>query len=256
LGLLIVSPAFSQEKYPFYAAVVIDGVNVRTDSTINSEVIINLSKGDVVSVIKEFYDWYKIILPKNAVCYVFSRYISASSQNSGAINSENVNVRMAPNTKSAILGRLKKGTIVNITNFAGDWYTIEPTNETYGWIHKSVVKSAEDTNFIPQPATIKSTNTSATTAAIITAQNKKEEPKNTLEIEGTVSGQKKSLGLFKKQLSYKLTTADNKAYILTTNKYKLNDYINNKVRVKGRTVLGSSNPDYPTIEVEEITKLN
>ncbi|MCM8779706.1 MAG: SH3 domain-containing protein [Candidatus Omnitrophica bacterium] len=144
--LLLSSSVLAQEKYPRYLVAAIDDANVRTDSTINSEIIIKLNKGDVVVTTKDFYDWYKIVLPKYAACYVSARYISAASEKSGTANSDNVNIRLRPDTKSPILGKLKQGEPVNIINFSNDWYAIEPTENTYGWIHKSVVRPAENTN--------------------------------------------------------------------------------------------------------------
>ncbi|MCM8770427.1 MAG: SH3 domain-containing protein [Candidatus Omnitrophica bacterium] len=140
IGFVFVTFLFAEENFPFLAVVVIEGANVRTDSTINSETIIKLDKDESVVVRGSFYEWYRITLPKSASCYVFSKYISALDEKTGVVNSENVNIRLRPDTKSPILGKLKKGQTVNIIKFVDNWYIIEPTEETYGWIHKTAVR--------------------------------------------------------------------------------------------------------------------
>jgi len=252
-GFIFLCSGFCQEKFPFYAAVVIEGVNVRTDSTINSEIIIKLNKGDAVLVAKEFYDWYRIALPKSSPCYVFGKYITAMSEKTGVINSDNVNVRLKPSTKSIILGKLKKGQSVNIISFTDNWYLIEPTLETYGWIHKSVVKAAEPTNPNLPELSQKKEEITPNTAVIA---EKKEEAKNNLSLEGIIYERGKTLGLFRKKITHKLLTTNNVAYLLTGNKYKFNLYVNDKVRIKGYLITGLPNQEYPVIEVQELEKLN
>ncbi|MDD5236911.1 MAG: SH3 domain-containing protein [Candidatus Omnitrophica bacterium] len=244
LGLISTYSAFSQEKFPFYVSVVTQGVNVRTDSTVNAEVIVKLNKGETVLVVKDFYDWYKITLPKSAPCYVFAKYISAMSEKIGVVNSENVNARLKPNTKAAILGKLKKGESVNIISFSDSWYLIEPTEETHGWIHKSVVKATElsvEKEKMVSPAPV---------------YQKKEETKNILDLEGTIYDRGKTLGLFRQKITHKLFTNDNKSYLLTGNKYKFNMYANQRVRIKGFLITDLPNQEYPVIEVQELEKLN
>ena len=210
---------------------------MRTDSTINSEIIMKLNKNDAVLVTRESYDWYKIALPKQAACYIFSKFISAMDEKTGVVTSENVNVRLNPNTKSAILGKLKKGQSVNLINFANNWYVIEPTQECYGWIHKTAVKTLDSAETaIPLP--------------------EKDKIQNTLNLEGVIYERGITSDLFRKRITHKLATVDGEVYLLTGNKYKFNMYANRKVRIKGYLIKDLPNQEYPVIEVQELEKLN
>ena len=58
--------AFAQDFQKFNGEITSDNINIRTDSTVGSDIICALKKHDKVEVTAELYDWYKIRLPKKA----------------------------------------------------------------------------------------------------------------------------------------------------------------------------------------------
>ena len=90
--------AFAQDFQKFNGEITSDNINIRTDSTVGSDIICALKKHDKVEVTAELYDWYKIRLPKNAPSFVkksFFKCMPSQPQHSlsGTSNSKK------PNTK-------------------------------------------------------------------------------------------------------------------------------------------------------------
>ena len=62
--------AYAEEKIPFLGEINADNINLRADATTTAAVIYTLNKGERVDVVAEFYEWYKVRLPKNVPVYI------------------------------------------------------------------------------------------------------------------------------------------------------------------------------------------
>ncbi|PIN79386.1 hypothetical protein COV16_04530, partial [Candidatus Woesearchaeota archaeon CG10_big_fil_rev_8_21_14_0_10_34_8] len=132
-----------------------NGINVRVDSTIGAEVVCTLSKGELVQVVREAYDWYKIRLPKEAPSYIRKDLLECNNVSGNNLNpdftpqsgkclsakviKDRVNVRLGPTESSWILGKIDKATVVNVISERGAWYKIHPVYQSYGWVNKKFV---------------------------------------------------------------------------------------------------------------------
>jgi uncharacterized protein YgiM (DUF1202 family) len=128
-----------------------NNINVRCDSTPNSEVIYTLNKGVRVEVVREFFEWYKIRLLKTAPSYIKKRFVACLDEtaqpvcrNARVIN-DRVNVRLKPSESSAILGKADKTDPVVILEQEKGWYKIEPIAKSFGWINKKFVNKLAET---------------------------------------------------------------------------------------------------------------
>ncbi len=116
--------------------------NVRARPSLNSEVISQLHKGDSVDVLErktvtereKSMDWLRIALPATAKCYVSAKHLT-----DGAANVENLNVHCGPGTNYRDIGKLPKGTKVEVVEKKGEWAQIRPTAECSGWIAAELV---------------------------------------------------------------------------------------------------------------------
>jgi uncharacterized protein YgiM (DUF1202 family) len=71
IALFFLCKASSAEVFqPFQGEINADGTNIRSDSTVSSETICVLNKGERIEIIAQLYGWYKIRLPKNAPSYI------------------------------------------------------------------------------------------------------------------------------------------------------------------------------------------
>ena len=144
------------EEPPFQGQVNSDNINIRSDSTERAEIICSLNKGMRLEVIQELYDWYKVRLPKFCPSYIKKNMVECAKPKmpdyplpgpaggnicaSVKIIKERVNIRLNPDEASVIIGRANKNEILSIVKEKGEWYGIEPAQDSFGWIHKKFIK--------------------------------------------------------------------------------------------------------------------
>ncbi|MFA5145198.1 MAG: SH3 domain-containing protein [Candidatus Omnitrophota bacterium] len=132
----------------FQGEVNADNINLRSDSSVTSEVISILNKNEKVEVVLELYEWYKIRLPKPAPCYIKKNLAECSGMSpenkckNARVLKNKVNIRLHPAESSPILGVADKNETVNVIKEKGDWYKIEPTQNSFGWINKIFINKA------------------------------------------------------------------------------------------------------------------
>ena len=243
---------FAESLQPFQGEINANEINVRSDSTVSAEVICVLKKGMRVEVVLEFFDWYKIRLPRNAPVYIkkqfleCSAYKTVSSSNASTpdnlkqecscakVIKDKVNIRLHPNETSSIIGLANKDIVVNVLQDKGDWYRIEPIANSFGWINKRHVNKAIG------PAT---KTQDAASAAI---------PEGSSAFVGVI---KPYSSFFKKDWTHKLITTDNKTFFLKGDKKSLDSLVERKVTVIGKII---DNPDlkYPLIQVNIAEAIN
>src|SRR5579859_1456654 len=115
--------------------------NVRSRPSLHSEVVAQLHKGEVVDVREhqtsgdgKALEWLRISLPATAKCYVSAKHLT-----DGTANVENLNVRCGPGGSYRDIGKLPKGTRVEVVEKKGEWAQIRPTPECSGWIAAELV---------------------------------------------------------------------------------------------------------------------
>jgi uncharacterized protein YgiM (DUF1202 family) len=230
-----------------------NGINVRVDATVGAEVICTLAKGEVVEVVKEAYDWYKIRLPKEAPSYIRKDLLECNNSSRNNLNpdftaqpgkclsakvvKERVNIRLGPSESSWILGKIDKDTVVNIISESGSWYKIHPVYQSYGWINKKFVNK----EVVPLPKPEPSAKEAAAAG-----------PGGQLIIEGKVSPY--GIVLWRKA-THKLLTAENKIYYLKGDRQTLDSLNYRKVRITGK-IIGQAENNSPIIQIDIIEALN
>ncbi|MDD5116051.1 MAG: SH3 domain-containing protein [Candidatus Omnitrophica bacterium] len=219
------------------------GVNVRVDSTVNSKSACILDKGELVDVVSEAYDWYKIRLPKEAPSYIRKDLLECidkdvSRCSSAKITADRVNVRLEPDESSWIVGQVAKSTVVNVIQSEGDWYKIEPVPQSYGWVHKK---------FIDKEIVVLERVPSHQDAPV-----EPETKDGQVTIEGAISPY--GMVLWRKA-THKLITSDKKVYLLKGNRKGLDNLNYYKVRVTGK-IISPESSRYPIVEIAGIEVLN
>ncbi len=127
-----------------------DAVNLRTDSTISSLSIGKLSRGQILEVLQEKYDWYKVQLSKDFACYVYKDFFEKAQGNLWMCKGDNVNVRLKPSLGSAIIGRVKCQDLVEVKSIKGDFLEIVPPAGTGAWVHKKMAVVWEEKEEYPK----------------------------------------------------------------------------------------------------------
>ncbi len=247
--LLLFGACFAQEDFPFLGELCADNINIRTDSTISSQVICAVNKNSQLDVVAELYDWYKVLLPKHASAYIKKNllecvdYVSTQTQNSyrsAKVLKEIVNIRLGASESEPIIGKAKKDDVIYIKAEKDDWYEIEPTLNCFGWINKKFVKK------IPSSQKIQSQKEPANTAA------KETHDTLILTIEGVILPK-----TFKRVATHKLIDKDKKLYLLKSSEVSLNSFNYQKVKITGELSEGqekkSLNPPIINVKKVEVT---
>ena len=116
--------------------------NVRSRPNLHSEVVVQLHKGDSVDVLErktvteqKAMEWLRIALPVTAKCYVRAKHLTDN-----AASVDNLNVHCGPGSSYREVGKLPKGTKVEVVEKRGEWAQIKPTAECSGWIAAELVE--------------------------------------------------------------------------------------------------------------------
>lgn len=141
--------------------------NVRSRPTLHSEVVTQLHKGEAVDVLEhrtvseheKSMEWLRISLPETAKCYVSAKHVV-----DGTADVDNLNVRCGPGSSYRDIGKLAKGTKVEIVQKKGDWAQIKPTPDCSGWIAAELV----DVQVAPAPMATPEPAPSANSGQIVT----------------------------------------------------------------------------------------
>lgn len=126
-----------------------DGLNFRNGAGTSYSIIKVLNKGEKVEVISESNGWSKV-KHDSRLGYVASQYIDKATTNYTIkeVNTDGLNIRTGPSTSYATIGKLNKGTRVEVISESAGWSKINYNNKTAyvssGYL-KAVSTSTPDT---------------------------------------------------------------------------------------------------------------
>lgn len=128
----------------FTAKVTGSKVRLRSGADLDSSVVSQLNKNELVLVMQNAGDFWGIKPLMNTKAYVFRSYIIDN-----IVEADRVNVRLEPNLDSPIIGQLKSKDIVegNICAVNNKWLEITPPDNVCFYISKEYLTYAGDSNF-------------------------------------------------------------------------------------------------------------
>lgn len=127
----------------------VDGLNVRADSTTNSDIVGKLNSGDKVKIIRENNGWYEISYESGSA-WISAQYIDKSTAETSASVSEErnisilhdgTNIRKKPELESPVVGKAHAGEVYEVTGEKNNWYKIKTANGKTGYIASWIVSS-------------------------------------------------------------------------------------------------------------------
>jgi hypothetical protein len=116
-----------------------DQINIRSDSTINAPSLGNLRKEEIVPILGEKYEWYKIGLPARFVCYLSASFATKTEKNTVTVSVDVLNLRQSPSLSSPIIGRVTKDQFFTPLGEDAQWYKVNCLNNCFGWVLKQFV---------------------------------------------------------------------------------------------------------------------
>jgi N-acetylmuramoyl-L-alanine amidase len=117
-------------------------LSVRKSSTLNSEVIGSVSKGQAFTILDEVNDWVKIEYKSGKIGWAAGWYFNKDKAKSSQIAKDSkvtilhngTNIRKDPSVQSNVLQRAEEGDSFPIISVQNDWYEIKLSNGTNGFI--------------------------------------------------------------------------------------------------------------------------
>ncbi len=116
-------------------------VNVRAQAAINSEVVTQLKKGQLVSVLEEVTlkkakadepaQWFRIALPADAVVWVHGDYVDKDSK---AVRPRRLNLRAGAGENYSVVGRVERGTVLTVLGEKGLWLKVAAPANSFGFV--------------------------------------------------------------------------------------------------------------------------
>lgn len=138
-GMVFTNSVGSAEVYSTLE-VNVDALNVRENNSIESSKVGLVHDGDILTVIDEADDWYKIIINEDQMGYVKKEFCLIEHHYvEGAISAQSVNMREKATTSSEIvIPTLPKGTELQILSKDDGWYKVVCDEKT-GYIRSDLV---------------------------------------------------------------------------------------------------------------------
>jgi len=115
--------------------VLADRVNLRSRPNLQGEVVGQLSRHQRVRVRGVSGEWLEVVPPASVDLWVHSAFVS-----NGVVVAKRLNVRAGPNINYRVVGRLDKGTAVQVRGRQGEWLRIAPPESCSLWVNRRYVR--------------------------------------------------------------------------------------------------------------------
>ncbi len=138
---------------PFTGKVSANKVRMRVGADLESHIIKQLSKNDLLLIVGEDNEFYAVAPPKDTKAYVFRSYILDD-----LVEANRVNVRLEPHADAPIISQLEAGQRVesHVCPLNNKWLEVAPPKETKFYVSKEFVTSAGGPEYLSSMETRKS----------------------------------------------------------------------------------------------------
>lgn len=135
------------------------GLRMRSAASSSASVIEVVAKGTQVTAVGYADGWYQVV-HNGSTGYMMAEYLDVlqtddyTTPRSGSVTGSVVNLRAAPNTDSAVLAQVSRGSKITITGVYMSWYAVS-YNGVNGYMHPDNVAIegySEETPETPAPA--------------------------------------------------------------------------------------------------------
>jgi len=123
---------------PFTGKIKGKKVRLRANADLESRVVKELNRNDLIVVCGEKGDFYAVEPPAGTKAYVFRSFVL-----DGVVEGNRVNVRLEPSLDSPIIGHLSSGDRIKgvISSLNNKWYEISPPSGTRFYVAKEFINS-------------------------------------------------------------------------------------------------------------------
>ncbi|MDA3873022.1 MAG: SH3 domain-containing protein [Kiritimatiellae bacterium] len=121
---------------PVEVTVLGDRVNLRTDKTLESDVVSQADYGDTLQAVSFEPDWVEVRPPEGFAAWVYSPLLFEDKE----VRAPTLNIRSGPGTQFIIVGELERGDVVEVVEALEEWRRITPPDAVRLWISREFVQ--------------------------------------------------------------------------------------------------------------------
>lgn len=124
---------------PFTGKVTANKVRVRAKADLDSHIIRQMNKNDLLLIVAEEADFYAVEPPKDSKAYIFRSYVLDD-----IVEASRVNIRLEPHPDAPIIGQLEAGTKIHsqVCAINHKWLEIPTPSSTRFYVSKEFIVSA------------------------------------------------------------------------------------------------------------------
>ena len=137
--LLFMAPLIADP--PFTGKVVRNKVRLRLQPNLESKILQELNKGDLLIVTEASEDFYAVKPPMDVKGYVFRTFVLDN-----VVEGNRVNIRLEPDTEAIVIGQLNKGAQIQgtISSLNNKWLEIALPEDVRFYVSKEYVEKIGD----------------------------------------------------------------------------------------------------------------
>lgn len=184
------SEEFVKEKHiktfsPFTGKVTRNKVRLRLQPSLDSLVVRELNKSDMLVIVGEQDEFYAIQPPQEIKGYVYRTYVLDN-----VIEGSKVNVRLAPNTEAAVVAQLNGGDYIQgaISPLNSKWYEIAIPSSAHLWICKEYIDKIGPPTLIAQMERRRGEANDLLNSTYLAAQHEMAQPFQEINLQPVLDG--------------------------------------------------------------------
>jgi hypothetical protein len=164
---------------PFTGKVSANKVRIRVKPDLDSHIIRQISKNDLLLIVGEEGDFYAVEPPKDTKAYVFRSYVLDDF-----VEANRVNVRLEPHPDAPIIGQLEAGTKVHstVSPINHKWLEIPMPAGTRFFVSKEFISSAGGPEYLATMEKRKSQVEDLLNSACMLAETESQKPYEEMSI--------------------------------------------------------------------------
>lgn len=167
------APSKVESFKPFTGKVLANKVRIRSKADLESHIIRQLSKGDLLLITGEEGEFWAVHPPAGTKAYIFRTYVL-----DGVVEANRVNVRLEPHIDAPIIAQLQmgdkvKGTVCPMNH---KWLEIEPPAQAQFYISKEFIAQAGGPQYLAEMEKRKSESNELISNAFLIAEAECKKP--------------------------------------------------------------------------------
>lgn len=165
---------------PFTGRITGSKVRMRSQPNLEGHVVKEMSNGELFAVVGLENDFYAVEPSKGTKGYVFRTYIL-----DGVVEAERVNIRLAPDTESPIVGRLSVGDKVQTTvsPLNNKWFEVDLPSTSRFYIAKEYIEKIGPYDLLVQLEAKHREGTHLLNSALLYARSEMQKPFEEIDLE-------------------------------------------------------------------------